>query len=175
MRSASLLIAAAISIGAPIAATAPALAGDEVRTMCVTGVRSNDTLNIREYGYGSARKIGAIPANGCVTVIGVCDSWCNVEYRGVNGFAARRFLAATSAGGGGNYDAAHGPDSYCVRGVARNDVLNVRSGPSARRGKVGALPWDACGVTVSGSCQGRWCPIQWRGVGGWVNMRFMGE
>ena len=172
MRSVLSLVAAVLLLDAGIAASAPALAGDQIRTMCVTGVRSNDSLNIRQYGYGTARRIGSIPHNACVTVVGVCDAWCNVDYRGVNGFAAARFLVP--AAGGGMSDG-HGPDSYCVRGVARSDVLNVRSGPGARSGRVGALPSDACGIEVTGSCQGRWCPVSWRGVAGWVNTRFLGE
>ena len=173
MRPLSTVLLAAISLGAPASVATPSFAGDAVRTMCVTGVARSDRLNIREYGYGSARKIGAIPSDGCVTVIGVCDAWCNVEYRGVNGFAAQRFLRA-SAGGGGIADG-HGPDSYCVRNVGSGDVLNVRSGPSSRFGKVGALPRDACGIRLSGGCQGNWCSVSWGRISGWVNTRFLGE
>ena len=173
MRSIGSLVALALIGAVPTFDAAPAFAGDQVRTMCVTGVSRGDRLNIREYGYASARRIGSIPAGGCATVIGVCDGWCNVEYRGVNGMAAARFLAPARSGGPDG--AGHGPDSYCVDGVARGDVLNVRSGPGARSGRVGALPPDACGITVSGSCQGSWCPVRWRGVAGWVNRRYLAE
>lgn len=73
------------------------------------------------------------------------------------------------------YDCAHGPDTWRVRGVASWDQLNIRSGPGARNGIVGAIPSDGANVHCIGPCRGRWCRIWWSGLQGWVNMRFLGE
>ena len=165
----ALALALAASPALPVAT---AQARDEVRTMCVTGVAGNDRLNIRERGYAGAPRIGSIPHDACVTVIGVCDGWCHVEYGGVNGMASARFLRAV---GGGSYDDGHGPDSYCVRDVALNDVLNMRSGPGASHRWVGELPPAACGIRLLGPCEGNWCRVGRGRASGWVNMRYLGE
>ena len=92
MRIVSALALVLLATGAPTFVPAVAQAGDEVRSMCVT---DRGSLNIREFAGTGSRKIGSIPSGACVAVIGVCergDRFCNVEYRGVNGFAARRFL-----------------------------------------------------------------------------------
>lgn len=83
--------------------------------------------------------------------------------------------APPAAAQGYGYDCAHGPDTYRVRNVEDWDQLNIRSGPSARRRVVGAIPFDGSGVHCLGPCQGNWCRISWRGIVGWTNMRFLGE
>ena len=86
----------------------------------VTGVASNDVLNLRAAPNAKAAKVGAIPPNSnCVRNLG-CQGglsfrefselsparqqerlrqhprWCHVEYRGVTGWVAGRFLAEGS-------------------------------------------------------------------------------
>lgn len=73
------------------------------------------------------------------------------------------------------YDCAHGPDTYRVRGVESWDVLNIRRGPSARAPIVGQIPPYGSGVHCLGPCEGNWCRISWRGIIGWCNMRYLGE
>lgn len=65
--------------------------------------------------------------------------------------------------------------SFKVWGVAANDVLNVRTGPSADYTATGAIPPDALGVRVVGECVAEWCPISHRGVRGWVNSFYLIE
>ena len=90
---------------------------------------------------------------------------------------------------------ADGPDYYRVRHVAANDVLNMRSGPSPSAPKIGEIPHDGDGLRNLG-CRGgltfeqwqrskpaqrtaaemrRWCRIEYRGVTGWANARFLAE
>ncbi len=62
--------------------------------------------------------------------------------------------------------------TYRVVNVAHDDVLNIRSGPSAGYGIVGSIPPRGRGVRIVGSCRG-WCPIQYNGLSGWVNAAFL--
>jgi hypothetical protein len=65
--------------------------------------------------------------------------------------------------------------AFMVVNVARDDVLNVRSGPSADFEVVGALPPGSRGVTVRGTCQARWCPVEHVSARGWVNSTYLGR
>ncbi len=90
-------------------------------------------------------------------------------------FSAMAFVAAVM--GFMQVDAARNPASAaCVSGVASWDVLNMRSGPSARYRIVGAIPANACGVRIYWSrCSGNWCKVRYAGRRGWVNMRYIDE
>lgn len=65
------------------------------------------------------------------------------------------------------------PGIFQVAGVASNDVLNIRSEPSARSEIVGALRYNQRGVEVIGLSEDRnWGLVQ-NGEGvGWISMRF---
>ncbi|MEO1711584.1 MAG: hypothetical protein AAFR70_15095, partial [Pseudomonadota bacterium] len=83
--------------------------------------------------------------------------------------AAIVFAAFTTV----NTKSAH---AACVVGVVPTDVLWIRSGPGAGFRKVGAIPFDACGVRVFwGECRsrGRWCPVNYRGITGWSFVRYL--
>ena len=92
---------------------------------------------------------------------------------------------------------ADGPDFYVVRGVARDDVLNMRAEPNPRARKVGEIPPDGACIRNLG-CQGgltfqeftdlspeerkkrerenpRWCKVEYQGITGWVAGRYLGE
>lgn len=104
-------------------------------------------------------------------------------------------IATFAAPATGLADDGHGPDFFAVVGVAADDVLNVRSLPSADARKVGELPPNADGIHYD-FCVGewtyqewtemsdaerdaaarlRWCRIAWNGVEGWAAGRFLGE
>ncbi|MDG4594852.1 MAG: SH3 domain-containing protein [Candidatus Contendobacter sp.] len=90
-----------------------------------------------------------------------------------------------------------GPDFYVVRGVARDDVLNMRAEPNPQARKVGEIPPDGTCIRNLG-CKGgltfaeftelspaeqkkhqrenpRWCKVEYQGVAGWVAGRYLGE
>jgi len=92
---------------------------------------------------------------------------------------------------------ADGPDFYVVHGVAKNDVLNVRAEADPHAPKVGEIPSDGECVRNLG-CKGglsfqefmelspeqkkererenpRWCKVEYQGVTGWVNARYLRE
>jgi SH3-like domain-containing protein len=60
----------------------------------VIGVDANDVLNIRSGPDANSAIVGTIPPNGTnVRMIGSCAGpWCQIEYRGTQGWANRRFL-----------------------------------------------------------------------------------
>jgi uncharacterized protein YraI len=62
--------------------------------------------------------------------------------------------------------------TYRVVNVAYDDVLNIRSGPSAGHAIVGSIPPRGRGVRILGNCRG-WCPIQYNGMSGWVNGAYL--
>lgn len=60
-----------------------------------------------------------------------------------------------------------------VANVARNDVLNVRLGPSADDTIVGGIAPNGRNVVVTGPCRDQWCPVRHRDLAGWVNSRYL--
>ena len=90
---------------------------------------------------------------------------------------------------------ADGPDFFRVVDVASNDVLNIRTQPTARSAIIGIIPPNGNGIQNLG-CQGGlsyaqwqsaspaereaarkrvWCQIYYRGVKGWVAGWFLAE
>jgi uncharacterized protein YgiM (DUF1202 family) len=64
---------------------------------------------------------------------------------------------------------------YRVRGVERDDVLNVRRGPSDQHDQVAAIPSSGRRVVITGPCEEVWCPIQYGRIKGWVNSLYLAE
>jgi hypothetical protein len=90
---------------------------------------------------------------------------------------------------------ADGPDFFAVKGVAADDVLNLRASPSPHGEKIGEIPHDAHGLRNLG-CEGLpsfaewqamtphereqsdrryWCRVAYDGQEGWVAGRFLRE
>ena len=65
--------------------------------------------------------------------------------------------------------------SFRVTGVAGDDALVIRSGPSEYRPPVGIIPPDGKGVLIVGVCRDLWCPIRHHGSNGWVNRFFLAD
>lgn len=66
-----------------------------------------------------------------------------------------------------------GPLELMVVNVRANDVLNVRSGPSADADIVGELPPGSRGIELMGECQTDWCPVQHYSARGWVHRNYI--
>jgi hypothetical protein len=63
--------------------------------------------------------------------------------------------------------------TYVVANVERDDVLNVRRGPSTEFDVIGGLPPGSRGVSITGACQSGWCPVQQGAASGWVNRSYL--
>ncbi|PRY21261.1 META domain-containing protein [Aliiruegeria haliotis] len=90
---------------------------------------------------------------------------------------------------------ADGPDNFSVIDVAADDVLNLRTGPSAEHPQIGELPHDAGGVANLGCIGGltfeewseasnevreaglskEWCLVGFDRLVGWSSGRYLGE
>ena len=62
---------------------------------------------------------------------------------------------------------------YIVANVERDDVLNVRSGPSTEFDVVGALQPGSRGISITGACRSQWCPVQHQSTAGWVHRMYL--
>ncbi len=66
------------------------------------------------------------------------------------------------------------PSYWRVAGVAADDTLNVRAGPSAASEDIGDLPPDQRGIEIAGTdATGDWGRIVWQEGTGWIAMRYL--
>jgi hypothetical protein len=63
--------------------------------------------------------------------------------------------------------------AYMVANVERDDVLNVRRGPSTEFDVIGELQPGSRGVAITGACRSGWCPVQHEATRGWVNRTYL--
>ena len=65
---------------------------------------------------------------------------------------------------------------YQVTGVASDDTLSVRAGPSADADKIGALAPGTAPVEITATnAAGTWGRLPYSGEDGWVSMRYLAE
>ena len=155
----------ALVLGAMLHMFAAPFVATGANAACVTGVARNDVLNIRNGPGGSFNIVGSIrPGEGGVVTGRRSGSWIWVDY-GRGGYVHSRYLRSEDEGG----DAS---DQRCVRGVAANDVLNIRERPNASSAIRGYIPPNACGVEVRNR-SGNWYRVVYGGTSGWVNGRYL--
>lgn len=64
-------------------------------------------------------------------------------------------------------------EEHCVINVKTTDALNVRAKNSAASKVVTTLRYGECGIVVTGSCKGSWCPVEDGHDAGWVKSNFI--
>lgn len=133
----------------------------------VVNVAPWDALNLRAGPGTRYRIVGAIPHDGRAveSLFSRAGDWLQVRFGGQIGWVNGRYLAADAWREGGS--------NWRVVGVAENDVLNVRAGPSVRHPVTGIIPPHGRRVTMIGGCHGNWCRVHHRGTVGWVNTRHL--
>jgi hypothetical protein len=62
---------------------------------------------------------------------------------------------------------------FKVANVRADDVLNVRSGPSADHDIVGMIAPGSRGIAITSDCRSQWCPVRLDGTAGWVNSTYL--
>lgn len=156
------------SLGAMLLIAAPAIpvSADPIvidDEHCVINVRTDDRLNLRE-GPGTRYDVVAQwrYAQCGIFVSDACrGSWCPVEDGHFAGWVHRHYIAAVS------------PSLYCVTGVGRGDVLNVRAYPSPSSRIVTTLGGRQCDIAFLPYAVGNWQKIRVDGWEGWVNRRYL--
>ena len=157
---------AALVFGAALYLLAAPLVVTNAIAACVTGVASNDVLNIRSGPGANYAIVGFIRPGECGIVTGQrSGNWIWVDY-GPGGYVHTRYLRTEGEGGDGDQD------TRCVTGVAANDVLNIRERPTASSAILGFIPPNACYIQVLGR-SGNWYRISYGGTVGWVNGRYL--
>jgi hypothetical protein len=114
IRTAAVLLAAAIGILIYLVTITCACAEEATRYWAVTGVPAGDVLNLRDVPHGDSRKLAGIPPGaaglknlGCLKPEPSLErwasmtpaerenaklEWCRIEYQGRQGWVAARFL-----------------------------------------------------------------------------------
>jgi len=67
------------------------------------------------------------------------------------------------------------PAVFVVTGVASNDTLNVRAGPSSKTSDIGDLAHDGEVEVTAYDDSGKWARIVWGESDGWIARRFLRE
>ncbi len=154
------------AIGVPLI-TGSVFYTNNAEAACVTGVRSNDVLNMRSYASTRGTIVGILRPRACgVSIRERSGNWGLVRHRGRQGWVNLRYIS--ESGGGGNWVKA------CVVGVSSNDVLNIRSRPSGSSRIKGIVPPGSCRMRVY-QRGARWSRVSYRGIFGWVSNRYVQE
>lgn len=64
-------------------------------------------------------------------------------------------------------------EEHCVVNVAPDDVLNLRDAPGTSARVLTGKKYGSCGIVVTNTCSGGWCPVDDGHYEGWVNGRFI--
>lgn len=159
------IVLVASAVAAASAAIRPAVADPVVvgEEHCVVEVAADDTLNLRA-GPGTRFVIrGTLRPDQCgIIVTAPCENgWCAAEDGHRAGFVRGTYIAPVS------------PALYCVTGVAADDALNLRSGPSAQAPVLTTLAPNQCDIAFLPYADAGWQRIRVSGWEGWVARRFL--
>lgn len=144
---------------------------------CVRDVAFWDTLRVRTGPGAHFAEVGRIPPAACgVALRGPCrGGWCPVAFGRVAGWSNARFLSPSAAQAPRRTapGAALARTSVCVRGLPPRQTLKVRDTPSPAGGLLYGFHNGSCGVRITGSCAGGYCPVEYRGYRGWADSRYL--
>ena len=145
---------------APQVAADPVVEGEE---HCVVNIRADDRLNVRRRPNAESAIVDRWRYAKCgIIVEGECrGNWCPAEDGHNAGWVHRHYLAMVS------------PALYCVTGVGRGDVLNMRAFPSPSSRVVAELDRRQCDIAFLPYAVGNWQKIRVEGEEGWVNRRYL--
>lgn len=142
-------------------ATAQAFTGPT--TYAVVWVKSADSLRLRAGPATSYKILRHIPFNAInVKNLGLRTSagWCKVQYLGVQGWSACKYLGESS---GQRFYSSHG----------YTGSLRFYKQPSSKSAVAGLLPEYATGIEGLDACATTWCGIVYDGRKGWVQRKYL--
>lgn len=178
------------------------LNGAEIRK--IINLDPGAALHMREAPDRKSRVLAYIPESiGEVTLTGPCDDkWCPITFRGMNGYAFRRFLDPTfgadaappdaeatkgsttttafpgaavlapSGLTGGSPGGERGP-LYAIEGAPAGEPLTIREAPDDQAAVKGVIPANGSRVEGLKQCAGKWCLVRHDGMTGWVLRRHL--
>lgn len=132
-------------------------------TYAVVLVKSVDALRLRAGPATRYKILKNIPFNAItVKSLGIRTSsgWCKVQYLGVNGWSACKYLGESS---GARYYSSHG----------YTGTLKFYQQASSKSAVTGALPEYATGIEGLDACTATWCRIRYDGKSGWVQRKYL--
>ena len=141
-------------------ASAQVVEGEE---HCVINVKSTDVLNVRAKASANSKVVTTLRYGECgIVVTGSCKgSWCPVEDGHDEGWVNSRYISMVS------------PAMYCVTGVAKGDVLNLRAYPSANSRILTELSRNECDIAFLPYSTGSWQKVRADGYEGWANRKYL--
>ncbi len=145
----------------------------------VSGVASDDVLNMRAEPNPRAAHVYSIPSGGTSVYKRGCTqafnaTWCEVAYECRIGWVNARFL--TQEGGNQIVSPSSGTGTFRVVGVDAGDKLWIRPGPADFNSKLGGLDPGTSGIqklTCRSVGTQQWCQIRFGEIVGWVNARHL--
>jgi uncharacterized protein YraI len=143
---------------------------ETLSTYKVVNVASNDALSIRAGPSRDHSIVGSIPPNGRgIRMFGSCvQGWCEINYQGITGWINRRFLGLENS-------SLERWIPYKTVDIERNDVLNIRSGPSPEGAIIGKIPANTHCILSSDCRSDRWCHVTWGNITGWAHNRYLAQ
>lgn len=133
------------------------------KTYAVVWVKSVDSLRLRS-GPGTSYKIlKNIPFNAInIKNLGsrISSGWCKVQYLGIQGWSACKYLGESS---GRSYYSAYG----------YTGSLPFYKQASSKSTVIGRLPEYATGIEGLDACVVTWCRIAYDGRKGWIQRKYL--
>lgn len=176
-----------------------ALAGD----VKIVNLDAGAALHMREAPDKTSKVLAYIPrASLDFKLTGPCDDkWCPITFRGMQGWAFRRFLQfdemgvddETSEGGGAttafpgfapNQAAVTQPEAlapdalgrfYSIEGASADQPLTMREEADDASPIRGVIPANARQVEGMKKCVAKWCLVRYNGVVGWTARRHLAD
>lgn len=132
-------------------------------TYAVVWVKSADSLRLRAGPSTGYKILKNIPFNAInVKNLGerTSSGWCQVQYLGVKGWSACKYLGESS---GARYYSSHG----------YTGSLKFYKQASSTSAVAGTLPEYATGIEGLDACVNTWCRICYDGKLGWVQRKYL--
>ncbi|MDX2265961.1 MAG: SH3 domain-containing protein [Hyphomicrobiales bacterium] len=160
-------------------------------------------LHMREAPDRAAKAVAYLREGAVgLEVVGPCGEWCPVTFKGLSGWAFRKYLAfasdaaapdlpersepaesrtaLTTAPEPGAREAAPSAPAadrssvrYAIQGAAAGRPVAIRESASETAPILGGIPHDARDVEGLKPCEPRWCMVRYAGVTGWAERRHL--
>ncbi|NLI61700.1 MAG: SH3 domain-containing protein, partial [Clostridiales bacterium] len=139
----------------------------------VTGIATvtASSLNVRSGAGTGYKRIGSLPRNRQVELLGKQGSWYKIKFASGTGYVHGDYLKIGSSANNGSNNSGNQDKTQQRTGTVNASALNVRTGPGTGYARVGLLPRGAK-VTITGE-SGSWYKIQSGSINGYVSKTYI--